>query len=343
VQSLAVGGTTTSHNYLRYGDIANGGTVAFTMGGSPSAWGTGASDVPPSFADGATQPPAEPDLGANLALGRTATGSAVCGAAETAAKAVDGVLTGNSKWCSSTAPRQLQVDLGSARTVSSFVVKHAGLGGESTAWNTGAFTIATSTDGTTWSNAVTVTAAKSSRTYTPIAARNARYVRFETATPTSDGSGAARIYELEVYGSSSAPTDLALNRPAAADSSCGADEGAAKALNGSWLGGWNDKWCSTGTTKWLQADLGTKQHVGSLVIRHAGAGGEPRGWNTRDFDVLTSDDGSTWTSRAQVRGNTADSTTTTVNADARYVRLAVVTPASDGNTAARIYEFDVRA
>jgi predicted glycogen debranching enzyme len=45
----------------------------------------------------------------------------------------------------------------------------------------------------------------------------------------------------------------------------------------------------------------------------------------------------------KVRGNTADSTTTTVNADARYVRLAVVTPASDGNTAARIYEFDVRA
>ncbi|MET0492265.1 MAG: GH92 family glycosyl hydrolase [Actinoplanes sp.] len=343
VQSLSVGGTTTSHNYLQYGDIANGGTVAFTMGGSPSAWGTGASDVPPSFADGATQPPAEPDLGANLAQGRTASGSAVCGGSETAAKAVDGVLAGNSKWCSATAPQQLQVDLGSARTVSSFVVKHAGLGGEPTNWNTGAFTIATSTDGTTWSNAVTVTASKSSRTYTPIAARTARYVRFETSTPTNDGSGAARIYELEVYGSSSAPTDLALNRPAAADSSCGANEGPAKALNGSWLGGWNDKWCSTGGTKWLQADLGTKQHVGSVVIRHAGAGGEFPAWNTRDFDIQTSDDGSTWTSRAQVRGNTADSTTTTVNADARYVRLAVVTPASDGNAAARIYEFDVRA
>ena len=44
-----------------------------------------------------------------------------------------------------------------------------------------------------------------------------------------------------------------------------------------------------------------------------------------------------------MRGNTADSTTTTVNVDARYVRLAVVTPTSDGNTAARIYELEVRS
>jgi hypothetical protein len=29
--------------------------------------------------------------------------------------------------------------------------------------------------------------------------------------------------------------------------------------------------------------------------------------------------------------------------DARYVRLAIVTPAQDGNNAARIYQFEVRA
>jgi predicted alpha-1,2-mannosidase len=338
VQSLSVDGTSTSHNYLRYGDIADGGTVAFTMGGSPSGWGTGAADVPPSFADGATQPPAEPDLGTNLALGRPVTGSAACAASEAAGKAVDGALAGNSKWCTATAPRQLQVDLGSARTVSSFVVKHAGLGGENTTWNTAAFTISTSTDGTTFTPAVTVTASKSSRTYTPVTARSARYVRFEATQPAGDTSAAGRIYELEVYGSSSAPADVALNRPAAADSSCGANESPAKAFNGSWLGGWNDKWCSQGATKWVQADLGSKQRVGSVQIRHAGAGGEFPAWNTRDFDVQTSDDGSAWTTRAQVRGNTADSTTTAVGVDARYVRVAVVTPASDGNTAARIYE-----
>ncbi|MEU8236039.1 GH92 family glycosyl hydrolase [Actinoplanes sp. NPDC048967] len=343
VQSLAVDGSTTSHNYLRYGDIADGGTVAFTMGGSPSSWGTGAADVPPSFAAGATQPPAEPDLGANLALGRPVTGSAACAASEAAGQAVDGALAGNSKWCTSTAPRQLQVDLGSARTVSSFVVKHAGLGGESTTWNTGAFTIATSTDGTTFTPAVTVTGSKSSRTYTPITARSARYVRLETSQPATDSSAAARIYELEVYGSSSAPPDLALNRPAAADSSCGANEGPAKAFNGSWLGGWNDKWCSQGSARWVQTDLGTRQRVGSVLIRHAGAGGELPAWNTRDFDIQTSDDGSAWTTRAQVRGNTADSTTTAVGVDARYVRVAVVTPTSDGSAAARLYEVLVTA
>ena len=343
VQSLTVDGTATSRNYFRYPDIADGGTIALTQGGSPSAWGTGAADVPPSFAAGATQPPAEPDLGPNLALGRPATGSAACATSEAAGKAVDGALAGNSKWCTSTAPRQLQVDLGSARTVSSFVVKHAGLGGENTTWNTAAYTIATSTDGTTFTPAVTVTASKSSRSYLPIAARSARYVRFETSQPAADTSAAARVYELEVYGSSSAPTDLALNRPATADSSCGANESPARAFNGSWLGGWNDKWCSQGASKWLQSDLGARQHVGSVVLRHAGAGGELPAWDTRDFDVLTSDDASTWTIRAQVRGNTADTTTTTINVDARYVRVNVVTATSTTDTAARIYELEVRS
>jgi hypothetical protein len=93
----------------------------------------------------------------------------------------------------------------------------------------------------------------------------------------------------------------------------------------------------------VQADLGSKQRVGSVLIRHAGAGGEFPAWNTRDFDIQTSDDGSAWTTRTQVRGNTADSTTTAVGVDARYVRVAVVTPTSDGSAAARIYEVLVTA
>jgi hypothetical protein len=343
VQSLSVNGTSTSHNYLRYGDIGAGATVAFTMGSGASSWGTGASDVPPSFADGATQPPAEPDLGPNLALNKTVTAAAACNSSEAAAKAVDGTLVANSKWCSGTSPYVLTTDLGSAQTVSSFVVKHAGLGGEQTNWNTGAFTISTSTDNATWSTAVTVTGSKSSRTYSPIPARTARYVRFEATTPTNDGGTAARIYELEVYGQSSAPTDLALRRTVTADSSCGAAEGPDKAVNGSVLGGWVDKWCSQGTSKWLQVDLGSTQHVGSVVLRHAGAGGEYPAWNTKDFDLQTSADAVTWTTRAQIRGNTADTTTTTINIDARYVRLNVVTPTSTTDTAARIYELDVRS
>jgi predicted alpha-1,2-mannosidase len=342
VQSLTLNGSAVGHNYLRFGDVAGGATIAFSMGAGPSSWGTGAADVPPSFGDGATQPPAEPDLGPNLALNKTVTGTAACAGTESAGKAVDGSIRGNSKFCSGAVPATLTVDLGSAQTVSSFVVKHAGLGGEGTNWNTGAFTIATSTDNVNWSTAVTVTGSRASRTYSPIAPRSARWVRFTADTPTNDGSAASRIYELEVYGSSSAPADLALRRTATADSSCGAGEGPDKAVNGSVLAGWADKWCSQGASKWLQVDLGSKQHIGSVLLRHAGAGGEYPSWDTRDFDLLTSDDASTWTTRAQVRGNTADSTTTAINADARYVRLSVITPAGDGNTAARVYEMEVR-
>ncbi|KUL29498.1 GH92 family glycosyl hydrolase [Actinoplanes awajinensis] len=342
VQSLSVDGTSTTHNYLRYPDIANGGTISYEMGSSPSVWGTGSGDVPPSFGDGADQPPAEPSLGDNLALGRPAVGgAAVCGS-ETAAKAVDGALKGNSKWCSSATPRTVTVDLGSARNVSSFIVKNAALGGEPQDWNSAAFTISTSSDGTTYSSAVAVTGNKNSRNYLPVPARTARYVRLDVTTPTSTADAAARVYELEVYGSSSAPVDLALRKPAGADSSCGAAEGPEKAFNGSWLGGWVDKWCSGGATKFVQTDLGSRQHIGTVVIRHAGAGGEYPAWNTRDFDVQTSDDGAAWTTRASVRANTADSTTSSVNADARYVRIAVLTAASDGNNAARIYEVEVR-
>jgi hypothetical protein len=343
VQSLTVNGSSTTHNYMKYSDIAGGGTIAYTMGTSASSWGTGSGDVPPSFGDGATQPVAEPDLGTDLALGRTATtGSAECSSNETAAKAVDGQLKGNSKWCTGGTPHTLTVDLGSAQNVSSVVVKHAGLGGENTGWNTSDYTIQTSTDGSTYGTAVTVAGARNSRSYLPFPARSARYVRLTITTPTNNGDTAARIYELEAYGSSSAPTDLALRTVATADSSCGTTESPDRAFNGSWLAGWSDKWCSQGSSKWLQTDLGSTKHVGSVVLRHAGAGGEYPAWDTRDFDLLTSDDGSTWTNRSQVRGNTADSTTSTINVDARYVRLTVITPTSSGDTAARIYEMDVR-
>ncbi|GGL08896.1 GH92 family glycosyl hydrolase [Mangrovihabitans endophyticus] len=342
VQALSVNGSATSHNYLRYADIGGGGTVNVTMGASPSSWGTGASDVPPSFADGATQPPAEPNLGPDLAAGRPVTGSTACGSAESPDKAVDQTIRGNSKWCSPANPATLTVDLGSAQTVSGFVVKHAGLGGETTAWNTGAYTIATSTDNATYSTALSVSGARNSRTYAPVVPRTARYVRLSVTSPTNDGSTAARVYELEVYGGTAAAADLALRRTATADSTCGAAESADKAVNGSVLGGWADKWCSQGSDKWLRVDLGSRQHIGSVLLRHAGAGGEYPAWNTRDFDLQTSDDGNTWTTRAQVRGNTADSTTTSLNADARYLRLAVLTPTSSGDTAARIYEMEVR-
>jgi glucose/arabinose dehydrogenase len=141
-----------------------------------------------------------------------------------------------------------------------------------------------------------------------------------------------------------APVNVALNRPATADSQCNSAEGPEKAVNGSWTGGRSDKWCSLGLIKWWQVDLGSARTVDRVVIRHAGAGGENRRWNTRAFNLQVSTDGLLWTTVANVTGNTQDVTTHTfAAATARYVRLNVITPTSNGNRAARIYEVEVYA
>ncbi len=201
VQGVSINGAATTHNYIRYPDIAKGGTIAFTQGDTPSpTWGTGVGDVPPSFEDGWTPPPVAVDLGPNLALGKSVTASAPCSSTEVASNAVDGVLNNNSKWCSLASNAFLTVDLGSAQPVTSFIVKHAGLGGETTGWNTGAFTIDVSTDNANWSTVATVSNNISSRTFYPIPATTARWVRFTSTTPNNNGNNATRIYEFEVYG-----------------------------------------------------------------------------------------------------------------------------------------------
>jgi predicted alpha-1,2-mannosidase len=203
------GGASTTQNWMHYSDIMNGGTLNFTMGSSPNtSWGSNASDVPPSYNDGFTPPAAAPNLGTNLALGKSTTSSATCASTESADKAVDGTLTSNSKWCSASSPIWWQVDLGSNQTVGSFVIKHAGLGGETTGWNTGAYNIQISTDNTNWTTVVNVSGNTNSRTLDSITPQTARYVKLNITTPTNNGNNAARIYEVEVYsnGSSSGNT-----------------------------------------------------------------------------------------------------------------------------------------
>jgi hypothetical protein len=150
-------------------------------------------------------------------------------------------------------------------------------------------------------------------------------------------------YTLNAIPSGAQPaTNLALNKPATADSSCNPNEGPAKAVNGSVSGGNSDKWCSLGTDKFLQVDLGANSDVSRFVVKHGGTGGESIGLNTRDFTIQTSVDGATWTTRTTVTGNTASTTTHDIDtATARHVRLNVTAPTSTGNGAARIYEFEV--
>lgn len=140
--------------------------------------------------------------GTNLALNKTATGSAACSGTETPAKAVNGSLS--DKFCSSTGPRFLKVDLGSAQTVSSVVLHHAEDGGEQAAWNTRDFDIQVSTDNTNWTPVAVVVGNVSKVTTHEFAPTSARYIKLNITTPTSNGDTAARIYEMQVYGGSSA-------------------------------------------------------------------------------------------------------------------------------------------
>ncbi|MFP2896184.1 PKD domain-containing protein [Corallococcus sp. 4LFB] len=137
----------------------------------------------------------------NLALNKPATGSTACNSSETPAKAVNGSVSGGTtdKFCSLASGAWLRVDLGSAQTVSSFVVKHAGAGGESSTWNTRAFTIQTSSNGTSWSTPVTVTNNTASTSTHAISATSARYLKLNVTTASQNGDPATRIYEFEVH------------------------------------------------------------------------------------------------------------------------------------------------
>jgi hypothetical protein len=101
--------------------------------------------------------------------------------------------------------------------------------------------------------------------------------------------------------------------------------------------------CSQVTwANFLQMDLGAGMSIGSVIVRHAQAGGESASFNTRDCDIQVSNEGANFTTVAQVRGNTAAATTTAVTATGRFVRLNVVTGEQAGTTA-RIYEMEVYA
>ena len=141
---------------------------------------------------------------------------------------------------------------------------------------------------------------------------------------------------------SNAGVNLARGKAVTSSPPCDPAEGPEKAVNGSVSGGIYDKWCSRVTNPSLTVDLGSSQAVGSFTVRHAGAGGEPASFNTRDFRIETSLDGTTWSAAANVTGNTASSSTHTIaTRQARYVRLTITYAEQTAALPARIYEFEV--
>ena len=139
----------------------------------------------------------------NIAHAKPATANGSCNSGQVADKAVDGLLT--TKWCSgSTGGRYwLDVNLGESVSVSRIIVRHAGAGGETSAYNTKDFTLTVSdeADGGAPATVAAVTGNTNDVTihrFTPV---SARHVRLDiTEAQTQPTVVAARIYELEVYG-----------------------------------------------------------------------------------------------------------------------------------------------
>jgi M6 family metalloprotease-like protein len=135
----------------------------------------------------------------NKALGKPVTADSFL-SVEPASKAVDGTTSGNSKWCAVTnTDHWLAIDLGKTFSISSLAVKHAGAGGENAAYNTRAFKLQGSLNGSTWFDLVSVSDNTSSSTKHPINLRNMRHVRLYITAGTQGSSKTARIYEVEVY------------------------------------------------------------------------------------------------------------------------------------------------
>ena len=102
-----------------------------------------------------------PDGRVNLALNRPATGSVPCSPDEGPEKAVNGSVAGGQadRWCARDWPLFLQVDLGSVRPVTRFVVKHASTGGENDEGDTREFNIQLSNEGKTFTTVAASTGA----------------------------------------------------------------------------------------------------------------------------------------------------------------------------------------
>lgn len=261
-------------------------------------------------------------MGVNVALGRPVTCSGFING-ETPERAVDGMVVNNSKWCYDSADSKwLRVDLGQIQTITRWVVKHAGYGGEIPQWNTRGFLLYYSVDGYYWYIADWVdgnTENITDRTLaTPICAR---YVELDISQPTQEiGNNCARIYEFELYNS----TNVTFGK------------------GGKWVGsqlsGHEDTKACDGNdyTYWATYDWPNRSYVcenffgvfpiNKVVIKHAGAGNMNAAWNTRDFEVILWE-GDTVAYRQTFTGNTANLTelnlTIPVLADAVEVKVTV--------------------
>lgn len=134
--------------------------------------------------------------------------------------------------------------------------------------------------------------------------------------------------------------NLALNKPASASGYTASSEAPEKAVDGIT----STKWCTTNYgQQWLQIDLEKVSTITEIIINHAEMGGEGSSLNTQAYHVEVSQDGQSWQEILRVKDNSSGLTQDAVPVTlGRYVKLWIDAPTQGGDSAARIYEVEVK-
>jgi beta-glucanase (GH16 family) len=259
-----------------------------------------------------------------LSQGRTATASSVESAATPATAAVDG--DAGTRWSSAFSDAQwLQVDLGTSMPISRVVLRWEGAYAR-------AFTLQTSTNGTTWTTVHTTTAGTGG-TQDLTVTGTGRYVRLNgTQRATQYGYS---LWEFQVYGETAAQPDCgtanaAQGRTATASSSESAAFPASSAVDGDAGTRWSS---AVGDPQWLQVDLGTSQSVCGVTLSWEAA-------YATGFQIQTSANASTWSTVYSTTTGTGGTQALTVSGTGRYVRVYTTARATQWGVS--LWEFQVR-
>ncbi|MDT0212405.1 GH92 family glycosyl hydrolase [Rothia sp. ARF10] len=186
VRGVRVNGKAQSKSWLSHDQISAGGTIEFDMGATPSSWGTGADDAPPSVTQGTRIPTPLTDA--------TGPGKGIASSTESGkdGAALFDDSSDTRTTFAGTSPQVTYALGGATARVTQYTLTSPDTGDEPTSW-----VLAGSQDGTTW---------------TPLDKRtNEKFAwRLQTRPFTVSTPGVYRHYRLSVTGSrGTASTSLA--------------------------------------------------------------------------------------------------------------------------------------
>ena len=184
VQGVTVDGVEQSATYLTHDQLADGGTIVFDMGPTPSAWGTGADDAPPSITEGDDLPDPLADVTRTWEVATDEEGA-------DGGALVDDTAAAQVAFASATPTVTFEATVTTARAAMYTLTSAAGDGTDPRAW-----TLEGSTDGQTW----TTLDERSDQSFAS---------RLETRAFSIADPGVYHQYRLRVTASTGATTSLA--------------------------------------------------------------------------------------------------------------------------------------